>query len=280
MSGFDQGYQPDQLNIETPEQVDLRLPIAGIGSRFLAILTDTVIQVIVAFIFILIALLFVSASQRQSFGEVSDTIGKWLVAAMVIFAFLLFWGYFALFEAFWNGQTPGKRLVKIRVIKDSGRQITFFEALARNLLRIVDMQLFYLVGLISMICNKQQKRLGDFVAGTIVIHDRTSEQPLLAHNSRSITAAVYSQPQPQFVQPAGTFNPPADAIARLNAEDLHVIDSFLSRALDFDIPTRTAIAGRIATSMFAKMGLQQPADMIPERALEQISYLMRAHTRV
>jgi uncharacterized RDD family membrane protein YckC len=282
MSGFDPEYQPDQLNIETPEQVDLRLPIAGIGSRFLAILTDTVIQIVAELLLILLFVLFVSASQRQHVGDITDTSGKWLLAAIVLFHFLLFWGYFALFEAFWNGQTPGKRLVKIRVIKDSGRQITLFEALARNLLRIIDMipPNFYLVGLISMLCNKQQKRLGDFVAGTIVIHERLSEQPLLAHSSRSITAAFYPQPQPQFVQAVGAFQPPADAIARLGAEDLHMIESFLGRALDFDTATRTGIASRIASSIFAKMNLPLPTEMNPERTLEAISYAMRSQTRV
>src|ERR1700677_379184 len=148
-----------------------------------------------------------------------DATGKWFEAAIIFINFCLIWGYFALFEAFWHGQTPGKRLIKIRVIKDSGRQITLFEALARNLVRVIDMipPNFYLVGLISMLCNKQQKRLGDFVAGTIVIHERLSEQPLLVPSSRSITAAAYPQPQPQFAPAAGGFQPPADAIARLHA---------------------------------------------------------------
>jgi len=280
MSHFDQTDHPDQLNIETPEQVDLRLPIAGIGSRFLAILTDTILQIAAELLLILFFVLFISASQRQRFGDVSDTAGKWLVAAIVLFHFLLFWGYFALFEAFWNGQTPGKRLVKIRVIKDSGRQITLFEALARNLLRVVDMvpPNFYLVGLISMLCNRQQKRLGDFVAGTIVVHERASEQPMLAHNSRSITASVYTQPEPQFAPVAGAFQPPADALARLRAEDLNVMESFLARALDFDPSTRAAMASRIAASMFAKMHLPLPEEGNRERMLEAISYAMRAQS--
>jgi uncharacterized RDD family membrane protein YckC len=273
--------QLDQLNIETPEQVDLRFPIAGIGSRFLAILADTVIQVVAEVLLILFIVLFFSASQRQRIGDVSDTAGKWLVAAIVLFQFLLFWGYFALFEAFWNGQTPGKRLVKIRVIKDSGRQITLFEALARNLIRVIDMipPNLYFVGLVSMLCNRQQKRLGDFVAGTIVIHERLGEQPSAGHNSRSITASVYQQPSPELTQRAGAFQPPADAVARLRAEDLNVIESFLARALDFDPSTRSEIANRIATSMFAKMGLPLPQDVSPERTLEAISYAMRSHSR-
>jgi uncharacterized RDD family membrane protein YckC len=274
-------YQLDQLNIETPEQVDLRFPIAGIGSRFIAILVDTVIQIIAEVIVILVIVIFVSASEREHLGEVSDTAGKWLLAAFFLFQFLLYWGYFSLFEAFWSGQTPGKRLVDIRVIKDSGRQITFFEALARNLIRVIDMlpPSVYLVGIITMLCNRQQKRLGDFVAGTIVVHERKSEQPLLGHNSRSITSSVYPQPQPDFVQRAGGFQPPADAIARLQPEDLNVIESFLARALDFDLATRSQIAQRIATSIFAKMGLPFPQEMNPERALEAISYAMRSSCR-
>ena len=268
----------DQLNIETPEQVDLRLPIAGIGSRFLAVLADSILQIVAELLLLLFFAVFLNASELEHFNEVSETAHKWLVAGAVLFQFLLFWGYFALFEAFWNGQTPGKRLVKIRVIKDSGRQITLFEALARNLIRVVDLlPNFYLVGLISMLCNRQQKRLGDFVAGTIVIHERSREQPLSGHNSRSITASVYQPPAPEYVQRAGAFQPPADAIARLRAEDLNVIESFLARALDFDLSTRTEIAGRIATSVFVKMDVAFPPGENAERALEAISHAMRSH---
>jgi hypothetical protein len=89
MTDFGVANQRDQLNIETPEQVDLRLPIAGIGSRFLAILADSTIQLVAELLLILLFLLFASAAQRSRFGEVSDTAGKWLVAAIVIIQFLL-----------------------------------------------------------------------------------------------------------------------------------------------------------------------------------------------
>jgi len=275
--------QPDQLNIETPEQVDLRLPIAGIGSRFLAILADTVIQIVVEGLLILLVVLFLSASQQAQIDGFSDTAGKWFTAALILFQFLLLWGYFALFEGLLNGQTPGKRLVKIRVIKDSGRQITLFEAMARNLLRVVDSlpPPLYFIGLVSMLCNKQQKRLGDFVAGTIVVHEREGEQPVVPHSSRSITESIYQPPTPLFEQAqqtqTGEFHPPADAVARLRAEDLNVIESFLARALDFDLATREQMARRIATSLFAKMNLPLAPEQNPERALEAIAYAMRSH---
>src|SRR5271163_584175 len=219
------GYA-DQLNIETPEQVDLRFPIAGIGSRFLAILTDSILQMVaLAILFLVFGLIVSAAPHVAGTTTMVNTGAKWFIAAAVLFYFLLYWGYFSLFEAFWNGQTPGKLLLKIRVIKDSGRQITLFESLARNLIRIVDaLPSFYLIGVITMLCNKEQKRLGDLVAGTIVIHERSDEQPLMSHNSRTFTGTLYPQPVEAELVPDGVLLP-ADRVARLDAADLNVIDT-------------------------------------------------------
>jgi uncharacterized RDD family membrane protein YckC len=271
------GYA-DQLNIETPEQVDLRFPIAGIGSRFLALLTDSFIQGVALFLMVIaFALIFSSAKKLPGGTAPSDTAAKWFIAGIFLFYFLLYWGYFSLFEAFWNGQTPGKRLLKIRVIKDSGRQITLFEALARNLIRVVDaLPSFYLIGVITMLCNREQKRLGDLVAGTIVVHERSDEQPLMSHNSRTFTSALYPQPL-EMAQPVGVVLP-ADGVARLDAGDLNVIDTFFSRALDLDLDKRAEIAGRIADRMSAKMQVPLPVDVAPERVLESIAHAMRAQS--
>jgi uncharacterized RDD family membrane protein YckC len=273
------GYA-DQLNIETPEQVDLRFPIAGIGSRFLALLTDSFLQGIALFLmFFAFVLIFSSAKKLPGGVAPSDTAAKWFIAAIFLFYFLLYWGYFSLFEAFWNGQTPGKRLLKIRVIKDSGRQITLFEALARNLIRVVDaLPSFYLIGVISMLCNKEQKRLGDFVAGTIVVHERSDEQPLMSHNSRTFTSSLYPQPLETTREPVGVALP-ADSVARLDAGDLNVIDTFFSRALDLDLDKRAEMAERIAERMSAKMQVPLPAGETSERVLESIAHAMRAQGR-
>jgi len=269
----------DQLNIETPEQVDLRFPIAGIGSRFLALLTDTIIQLVAEIVLLLLFVLVVSAAQRTALGQMTDTAAKWFVAGVFLFHFLLYWGYFSLFEAFWNGQTPGKRLLKIRVIKDSGRQITFFESLARNLLRIVDLMFGYLVGVICMLCNKQQKRLGDFVAGTIVVHERSEDQPAMTHNSRTFTAAMYQQPAVETPRRNESTPLAADAVARLETQDLNMIDAFLTRALDLERATREEMARKIAHRMAAKMQVPLPEGSSPERFLEAVAYDMRAGAR-
>jgi uncharacterized RDD family membrane protein YckC len=271
----------DQLNIETPEQVEIRFPVAGIGSRFLALLTDTLLQIAAVLLLILLLTLFGSLGSAHQTAHVSNTAEKWAIAFVIFFFFALYWGYFTLFEAFWRGQTPGKRLLKIRVIKDSGRQITLFEAMARNLLRVVDMQVSYLVGAIAMMCNREQKRLGDLVAGTLVVHERAEEQPLLAQH-RTFTQALYAEPvrADWTAGRRGEAEPPAaDAVARLGRVDLHVIETFFGRALDLTVAMREQMAGRIAAQIAGKMGVEVPDRGNPERFLEAVAFAMRAQGR-
>ncbi|MFZ0661898.1 MAG: RDD family protein [Acidobacteriaceae bacterium] len=273
------GISPDQLTIDTPEQVDIRFPIAGIGSRFLAILTDTVVQAIGYAVLILIFVLIASSAPKTTSGALSHTGEKWLIAGLVLFHFLLYWGYFALFETYWNGQTPGKKLCKIRVIQQSGRQITFFEAMTRNLIRVVDMLPgFYLVGVIAMVSNKRHQRLGDLAAATLVVHERAADEPLWGgQGARTITAGAFEPPPPEpsfHRDEEATL--PADAVARLTPEDLAVIDRFFSRILDMDLDTRARLAERLAAQMTQKMGLATPPKIKPERLLEAIAHQMRS----
>src|SRR5277367_1415113 len=96
------------------------------------------------------------------------------MAFIVLAYFVVYFGYFAIFEVLWNGQTPGKKKEGLRVIKDSGRPISPAEAIGRNLMRIVDQLPFlYALGICSVLLSRQNKRLGDFVAGTIVVHEKS-----------------------------------------------------------------------------------------------------------
>jgi uncharacterized RDD family membrane protein YckC len=273
----------DQLNIETPEQVDLRFPIAGVGSRFLAVLVDTLIRYGSVVLLVILVALFADAAPVRKVTVAatgSPAAQKWAFAAIVLFFFLLSWGYFSFFEAFWKGQTPGKKIFKIRVIKDSGRQITLFEALARNLLRVVvDAQLLYLVGVVSMLRNRQQKRLGDYVAGTIVVHERSEDQPLLAHHSRTFKAALFPQPAVEEWRRPDAVSLAADAIARLDPQDLNMIETFLARALDLSMDRREDIGRKMAVRLAAKMRVAMPEGIWPETFLQEIAYQMRAQTR-
>jgi len=277
MASAEQRGFADQLNIDTPEQVELEFAVAGIGSRFVAVLIDHLIQFGFFFVFgMLAAVLFGSLANRI------NLLGKWVLAAFIVLDFLLVWGYFALFEAYWRGQTPGKHIMKLRVIKDSGRQITLFEAMSRNLVRIIDyLPALYLTGVITMLCTKRHQRLGDLAAGTIVVHERSDEQPLMIERGTSIMPAQHA---PAYDPPVSTAAArdasglAADAIAKLGANDLLLIESFFARALDLSLATRAEIAGRIAAQMAAKMDVTVPPGN-PERFLEAIAYAMRSSAR-
>jgi uncharacterized RDD family membrane protein YckC len=286
MSTFERKNYSDQLNIDTPEQVELEFSVAGIGSRFVAALLDNLI--VFAFFFVEFLVLFMIGAAAAS-GAIAargdNEAAKWFLAALIFIDFLVFWGYYGLFEAYWHGQTPGKRAMKIRVIKDSGRQITLFESLARNLIRVVDyLPGMYLVGVITMLCNKRNKRLGDIAAGTIVVHERADEQPLIYQTSTTLIAPVGFAAQPfaqetlaPWAKPVAAMFP-ADAVAKLGAQDIVVIETFFARMLDLPLETRAAVAYRMVGQMAAKMGVPVPEGN-PERALEAMAFQMRGSGR-
>ena len=140
----------DQLSIETPELVAIEMPLAGIGSRFIALLIDYLIWTAGIIVLLLVGLIV-----RPAMRAVSSLGYQWTVAIVIFIVFLVNWGYITLFEAFWNGQTPGKRAAKIRVIQRSGRAIGLFESMARNLVRYIDqIPFFYAVGVITMFSTR------------------------------------------------------------------------------------------------------------------------------
>src|SRR6185503_5272035 len=161
------------LEVETPEHVVLDLEIAGVGSRLLAAVIDSAI---VTTIMVAGGLL---AAVLAGLGLIPRHGGAWLAAVAVGLAFALGNGYFILFEGLRGGQTPGKRTVGIRVVRDTGHPVTLGAAALRNLLRVADfLPPPYLLGLGLIAFHPRAKRLGDLVAGTVVVRDRPS--PLAA----------------------------------------------------------------------------------------------------
>ena len=266
---------PDQLNIDTPELVDIQLPLAGIGSRFIALLVDYLIW-FAAFLL----LVFLAATLLPGIKAFSKISAQWAVAIVIFIIFLFNWGYFTLFEAFWNGRTPGKRVARIRVIQRSGRAIGLFESMARNLVRYVDQfPFFYAVGVITMFVTKQHQRLGDLAAGTLVVRDREQEAPLWGESgTRTFTARIFAAaPIPE---PHHAYSLPATGIAKLSSTDLEVLEGFFARRLDMPLPTRYAIAGRIAAAIQAKSGLEPPAGASVETFLEATARQLRDQARM
>src|SRR5918993_429745 len=124
------------LVIETPERVPLHFALASIGNRFLACAIDHAIQSLALLLIVIVGLILSNISAIQ---EMVSSAPKWVGAIMILLLFLTFSSYFAFFESLWSGQTPGKRWLKLRVIREDGRPITFWEACVRNVLRVLDM---------------------------------------------------------------------------------------------------------------------------------------------
>src|ERR1700677_3200641 len=254
---------PDQISIDTPELVGIELPLAGIGSRFIALLVDYLIWGTRLVVVVILASLLLPA--LHTFSRIS---AQWAEAIVIFIVFVVNWGYFTLFEAFWNGRTPGKRVAKIRVIQRSGRSIGLVESMARNLVRYVDqLPFFYAVGVITMFVTSQHQRLGDLAAGTLVVRDREPDNPLWGDSgARTFTAQLFaSAPIPE---PHTAVTLPVMGISRLSSADLEVLEGFFSRRLDMSLAIRQALALRIAAAIQAKSGLETPAGGSGENFLE------------
>jgi uncharacterized RDD family membrane protein YckC len=246
----------DKLIIDTPEQVQLEFPLAGIGSRFMALFVDSLIQLIT-----LIVLLIVLAMLGSGF-RVSPEVGKWVFALYIFVGFLLYWGYFAIFEALWKGQTPGKRQAGIRVIRDFGREITAKEAIGRNLLRSIDMLPgVYAVGIASIFLSPQNKRLGDYVAGTVVVHDRPPQESHPFWNTREDSGSSFS------------------GIEKITAQEIQMVETFLLRRLDLSPTVRQQSAKRIADHLCTKLEVSEQDKADLENFLELVVRQFRKSAR-
>jgi uncharacterized RDD family membrane protein YckC len=264
----------DQINIDTPELVAIEMPLAGIGSRFIALLVDYLIWGVAFLVLGLLSLFLLPGI--KAFSRIS---GQWAVALFIFVVFLFNWGYFTLFEAFWNGRTPGKRVAHIRVIQRSGRAIGLFESMARNLVRYIDqIPFFYLVGFIAMFVTRQHQRLGDLAAGTLVVRDCEQEEPLWGNSgARTFTAQIFAPSAPR-PEPHTAFS--AAGIAKLSTADLEVLEGFFARRLDMPLTTRHALAERMAAALQAKSGLEQPAGTSVETFLEATASQLRDQARM
>lgn len=168
---MEQAIHGEDLRIVTPEQVRLRFRTAGVGSRAGAHAIDLILLGLsYALLFVLVTEIFFRTAE-WSVRPAWDTMTA--IVILIVFASLI--GYFVICECT-MGQTVGGRIVGLRVLQDNGRPVTVLSSFLRNLLRIIDILPFgYTVGLVVSFLHPQGKRLGDLLAGTVVIYD----QPLL-----------------------------------------------------------------------------------------------------
>lgn len=241
-------YSGDKLTIETPEQTVLEFPLAGIGSRSLALAIDSALQAGAIVAVGLFALLLSLA------GFLPDVGKQWTYALLILAAFLLEFGYFAFFEAIWNGQTPGKRWSHLRVLKDSGRPISVQDAILRNLLRIVDsLPTLYAIGIVTSLLSKQNKRLGDYLAGTVVVHEKPMTTGQLTWEAAS--PALIAGAQPRTLTPA----------------ELQLVEAFLERRSSFTDDVRRSMARQIVDKLNNGNAASPESTQDPEKYLEYLA---------
>lgn len=234
-----------KLSIDTPEQINLEYELAGPGSRFMALFVDLMIQGLC--VVAVLILLWIAGIAFHPFRSS----GTWMLAIMILLMFAVQWGYFAIFEILWKGQTPGKRQAGIRVINETGRAVSVYEAVARNLLRVVDaLPGPYAVGAIVMFLSPQSKRIGDYVAGTVVVHDRGSEEDAIFFNTRGDEAAEGIN------------------CTVLTTDDLHVMETFLQRRLELPLEVRRKTAEKLAKHFREKCSVPEGTQTDNENLLE------------
>ena len=247
----------DHLSVETPEQIDLNFQKAGIGSRFYATLIDTCLLLLIVFIG--------SYVNARLISELGSVVGNWLAAIGGIVGFALFWGYYMAFEIITNGQSPGKRLLGLRVMKVGGYPISFADSAIRNLVRIVDFLPFcYCIGLTVMLLNGNWQRLGDLAAGTLVVKTSKKKLTLTDVGTKVVGQDINISPQQflyvEWIQP--------DLITDT---ELSMIREYLSRRSALSVPRKIKLAETIGSPIVEKMG--GDSSILYDKFLEEVYVL-------
>ena len=254
-----------EYRLETPEAVTLAYEPAGIGSRSLAAMLD---YLVVAGMSIVIA---IGSILLATFGEVGTRVATILGLSL---AFVLFWGYFLLFETLWSGQTPGKKAMHIRVLKTTGYPISVVDSTIRNIVRIVDfLPSLYGIGIVSMFISRQSRRLGDYAAGTLVVKERVA---LHAADLVQVSTSLGLPGNPLL----GESDPGELAwnLYALTADDVAIMRRYLQRAPQLRGEIQTRVGSQIAQRVADRLGARSPAD--PRRFVERVLYLLDSDERL
>jgi uncharacterized RDD family membrane protein YckC len=244
--------------LQTPESVELEFTLGGIGNRIWALVID---YLLLGLILILFLIVWTTTSNQllnlwtKIFGN--NYVGTWLVAIALLFMYMIYTGYFVFFETLWQGQTPGKRCAQIRVIRDDGRPIGLFQATLRSLLRPFDD--IALLGGLLIILNRREKRLGDWVAGTMVIQ----------LESASAINLSLSQPRKIICEKLLT----QANLSEILPDDFVVIKEYLQRRTDMEAEAKRQLSLELATQVQNAIHLAEiPEELTAEQFLEAVYF--------
>lgn len=218
-------------DVETPEHIRFRHRAAGPSRRALAWLLDAIIQAGLYFVLVLLGV-------ALGFGGG----GGFAFGLIALIAFTIQWGYYVFFETLWGGRTIGKRALRLRVVKEGGYPINFIDSVLRNLLRAADfLPGLYALGVLVMARDDRFRRLGDLVAGTMVVVEERER----------VAAPIKLVPPPQPVELEVLPSRPP-----LAAEEFEAVELFLRR-LGMLSPAREAeLAGMVAPIFAKRIGVR------------------------
>ena len=226
------------VEVRTPESIAFQYELAGLGSRFLALAVDQAIQFATLGAIFAGIVLAASRLPKHLAPDAAEKLGEsFAIAFIITIAFAVLFGYFILSEAVWNGQTPGKRLLGLRVVRDGGYPIDFGASLIRNLIRVGEALVgYYILAAISALISPENKRLGDLAAGTIVVRDARLAAP----------HSLGAREEPTYA-----------SMVHLAGEERALIKRFLERRDTLAPDRRKALAAQLA----ARVRRLVPADL-------------------
>ncbi len=236
----------ERVGIKTPEFVSLQFQLAGLGSRAAAFLIDQTILML-ANISIFIVLLLVFSGGADLFAVAgSDSL---LLGLTIIGLFILNGGYFIAFEYFTGGKTIGKRLIGIRTIQENGHSLTLLSSFIRNFLRLIDsLPAANFLGILMIFLHPKHKRLGDLVAGTIVIHERkVKRKKKLSPIEKEILARNLTKDDLRIEE---------WALKSIDQKDWQLINTYSNRLVHLPQFERYELTLQMAGLLFPKLGLE------------------------
>ncbi|MBU8899437.1 RDD family protein [Corallococcus sp. H22C18031201] len=242
------------LDVATPERVALTLPVAGIGYRCLAWLVDAslLFAVWVALYFIVTLLLADVLGALQALSGVGQTL-------LALGLFATQWLYWTLAEVFFHGQTVGKRVLGIRVVRVDGSPVGVFESAVRNICRVLDfLPVLYATGCITMLLTRQHRRLGDLLAGTVLVREE------------AINLDAYTTPAAERPAPNAAERP-------LSTEEVELVLAFLSRARNLEPEVRKRLGTRLVDRVGAHLSDAERAAVL--RSADATETFLRVRAR-
>jgi len=244
----------------TPEAVALEFRTANLGSRILAYLIDMVVVV---------AGILVGLFAVALLGQASDVVVPDWVALTIVLVLLPAWwlGYFIAFETLWRGRTLGKAALGLRVVTKEGAPVRFRHAAIRGLLGLVDfLVLGGFLAVVFILFTRDNQRLGDLVAGTLVLRERSA---LAAPAPVSFTPPQGLEHYTATLDPSGVGN-----------EEYQAVRTLLLRAPSLSPGPRSALALQLANPLAARLRPPPPAGISPELYLQCVAAAYQQRQRL